>query len=142
MADNFWRRIKKLYQNTVRQPKRTPIYRPKRLQQPTYSRPQRTTVQPPRPQAPQPVKQVEGPLTVATVVDVIKQAGQALKVLELTYEGNTRLVEPYSFREKMTGRVFYGWCSIHAKIHSFRIEKIQQIRITDMNFSPRWAVEF
>lgn len=134
MASSFWNRVKRLYQRTVRKPKHRPVYKPKHPV--TYRRPpSRVPVSKP------PQVHTEGPLNLSTTVDMIHKAGRERKVLEITYDSNTRLVEPYSFRETATSRLFFGYCSIHAKIHSFKPEKIQKIRITDMLFSPRWTVE-
>jgi predicted DNA-binding transcriptional regulator YafY len=81
-------------------------------------------------------------MDMSTVVGMIHEAGRRQVCLQLTYDGVSRLVEPYSMREKMTGRLFYGYCSVHSRIHSFRVEKIARCEVTNLQFSPRWEVEF
>jgi predicted DNA-binding transcriptional regulator YafY len=95
-----------------------------------------------QPVIPQPIEQQCGPLTVADKVALIHEAGRNLRLLEIKYDGVSRMVEPYSFRVKGTGRrLLYGWCSIHQRIHSFHLEKIENIKISEFPFVPRWEVE-
>jgi predicted DNA-binding transcriptional regulator YafY len=130
MASGFWDRIKRLFRSPqVQQQRQAPAYQP-------------TT--PPRPEIlPPPVEAPKGPLTDAEKIEIIADAGRRRMLLDITYDGVSRIVEPYSFR--MTGkgsRLFYGFCSIHAKIHSFNVSKIERIEILNMEFSPRWPIEF
>lgn len=126
---DFWNRIRSLYRR---------IERPsKPVGPPAYTLPR----EPKPPVVPQPTEPPVGPLDIATKVSIIVQAGKNLRLLDITYDGSRRLVEPYSFRDRWTGKLFYGWCSIHNRIHSFKPEKIEAISMTDIPFSPRWDVE-
>lgn len=132
MADDFWFRLRKLFSpQRYRQPSDQPQSQPR--QQPHI--PSQQPVQP------QPVQQNHGPLTTAEKTGLIHQAGRELKRLEIKYDGVDRLVEPYSFRSGKTGLLFFGWCSIHDKIHSFKLEKIEEIKVSEFPFSPRFEVE-
>jgi hypothetical protein len=131
---NFWDKIRVLYRRLV----------PRMVQQPRAPVvPSTPRVQPPpAPQVPAPPPPPAGPLDVATIMDTIAKAGRERKLLNIRYNGVTRLVEPYSMRDRGTGPLFYGWCSIHMRIHSFTPVKIEEISITDVSFTPRWEVEF
>lgn len=141
--DRFWNRIRKLYKEVQNKSMTTrpSAPRPRQTQRPTTPGIQRTPVVSPQPVTPQPVQPEQGPMSIHDKVAMIHQAGQGLFLLEILYDNVNRLVEPYSFREKDTGRVFFGHCSIHDRIHSFRIEKIQFMRVSKSRFAPRWDVE-
>lgn len=128
---DFWNRIRVLYRNLGERSRPT-------------APPQRT-VGPrpvPAPQAPTvPAIPPAGPLDMATITDTIQRAGRQYLQLDILYDGKQRLVEPYSFRMKSTGQLFYGFCSIHNRIHSFRLERIQSCTITNIPYTPRWPVE-
>jgi hypothetical protein len=63
--------------------------------------------------------------------------------VELGYEGRTRIIEPYSLRRTRDGNLV-----LHALRHesgehrSYRVDRIQFARATNVPFSPRYAVEF
>lgn len=129
---DFWTRIRVLYRNLGQR-----VVRPTAPPQRTVG-PRSTTA----PQAPEvPAIPPAGPLDMATTLDNIHAAGRRLLQLDITYNGTQRLVEPYSMRLKSTGQLFFGYCSIHGCIHSFRLERIQAIRVTDIPYTPRWPVE-
>jgi predicted nucleotidyltransferase component of viral defense system len=81
----------------------------------------------------------------------ILRAGSELTVLQLTYDGITRLVEPYSlvFKQRKDGvaqEYFYGYDttgghSSGPSIKSFTQGGIQRIENTDIAFEPRYTVE-
>ena len=132
---DFWNRIRRLF----RSPKApTPQVQRRPSIMPTT---QRTPVVSPQPVVPAPTAPPEGPLDYAMIIQTLVDAGRKNRLVQITYDGMTRLVEPYSFREKSTGRLFYGWCSIHQRIHSFKPERISHIEMTNQVFAPRWEVE-
>lgn len=102
---------------------------------------QRTPVVSPQPTVPAPTEPPAGPLDYAQIIQTLIEGGRKQRLVQLTYDGVTRLVEPYSFREKSTGRLFYGWCSIHQRIHSFKPDKISAIELTNQVFAPRFEIE-
>lgn len=137
MAGEFWSRIKRLYpqQQGPRAPAAPPRpqpAQPRQISQPIPSQQQL---------APQPVEQQMGPLDMQGKIAMIHEAGRNLKMLEIKYNGVDRLVEGYSFRQGKTGLLFYGHCSIHDSTHSFKLDKIEDIKISEFGYVPRWEVE-
>lgn len=94
-----------------------------------------------QPVVPAPSKPPTGPMDMSDKVSILTEAGRKRVMVRMKYDGQVRLVEPYSFRDKSTGRLFYGWCSIHSRIHSFRLEKIEELEYTNIAYQPRWEVE-
>lgn len=80
--------------------------------------------------------------------ELIIEAGRNLNTLLIDYtekdasnEG-LREVEPYSFRNKNGIEYFFGYDIQKGGIRQFIISSINQIEITNNNYSPRWSVEF
>jgi predicted nucleotidyltransferase component of viral defense system len=80
----------------------------------------------------------------------IMQAGEALKLLQLNYDGISRVVEPYSlvFKRRKDGygqEYFYVYDRTGGHsgpgIKAFLNTKIQAIEVLDETFTPRYAVE-
>lgn len=73
----------------------------------------------------------------------IRLAGRTKTRLWFKYNNTFRHVEPYSFRYRSAGMqpLFFGYCELHDEIHSFRIDRIQDVYNTDRVFQPRWPVE-
>ncbi len=77
---------------------------------------------------------------------------ESQKVLELSYDGYDRLVEPYSMkyyvRKNGVGmEYFWGYDTSGGKsgrqsIKQFICDKIESASLTNFSFSPRYAVEF
>ena len=99
----------------------------------------------PTPQQPVPVQTqpvpVDRPQQTEDVFSTIHEAGRRMVLLQMRYNGNLRYVEPYSFRMKSTGQLFYGYCYKDHSIEAFRPEKIEYIALTEIGFAPRWPVE-
>lgn len=88
--------------------------------------------------------QLIGPVSgLAQVMHRIRVAGRERVLLYMKYNNSWRHVEPYSFRMRSKGvqPLFYGWCLLHDEIHSFRVDRIQDIHVTDRPFMPRDTVE-
>lgn len=82
------------------------------------------------------------------IKDEIIEAGQNLKTIIINYteqdgsnEGD-REIEPYSLREKNGIEYFYGYDINKGGIRAFIVDSIEDVRITDNNYSPQWPVEF
>lgn len=73
----------------------------------------------------------------------VRYGGRTNTKLWMKYNNTWRHVEPYSFRYRSAGMqpLFFAWCDLHDEIHSFRIDRIQDIHTTGRPFSPRFAVE-
>lgn len=86
-----------------------------------------------------------GPLTIADKEALIREAGKKLVLVELVYKGELRMVEPYSFKNGIYGRYFYGRALDGTDgrtlgIRSFRMDRIGRVRITDTPYVPVWEV--
>jgi hypothetical protein len=134
----FWNKIKRLFRSPTKPQYRPPTPRPRA---PAPTQMQRLPTYTP-PKAVPPTQPSAGPLSYDTILDTIAKAGKSHLTLSIKYNGTMRLVDPYSIREQPTGRLFFGLCHTHGKIHSFKPEKIEYIEITNQTFSPLWAVEF
>lgn len=92
------------------------------------------------------------------MVDVIRAAGRANKVLRITYNGQPRNVEPYSFRFRGGEMLLYAWCRLPGRKNrkfmtnlgadedqhgweSFSARAIRDPIVTEEGFVPRTAVE-
>lgn len=84
--------------------------------------------------------------------NIIMNSGRQEKLVELTYEGYTRLVEPYSIeyyvRKDGLGQEYFwayditGGRSRAQSIKRFICEKIENCHETDQSFIPRYDIEF
>ena len=83
----------------------------------------------------------------------IINAGRSQKMVELIYDDYERLVEPYSMeyyvrkRDGVGQEYFWGYDTSGGKsgrqsIKMFICDKIQSVRSTNYNFTPRYAIEF
>lgn len=83
--------------------------------------------------------------------NAIMEAANSLKVLDIVYDGQRRLVEPYSlvFKRRKDGfgqEYFYAWDlsggrSSGPGIKTFLHPKIQALTVTEQSFEPRFSVE-
>lgn len=84
--------------------------------------------------------------------NTIINSGRANKLIEMTYDGYRRQVEPYSFEyrvRKKDGRgveYFWGYDRSGGKsgqqsIKRFICDKIDSVKPTDKSFTPQWAIE-
>jgi predicted nucleotidyltransferase component of viral defense system len=89
---------------------------------------------------------------VADARRAIMDAGRARTMVELSYDGYDRLVEPYKLEyyvRKKDGRgleYFWGWDTTGGRsgkvgIKQFICDKIQSVRPTAHPFNPRFAIE-
>ncbi len=64
-------------------------------------------------------------------------------LIELDYDGRTRLIEPYSLRRTRAGNLILHAERADGSGHrSYRVEKIQGLRTTTTPFRPRFPIEF
>lgn len=84
--------------------------------------------------------------------NTIINAGRTITMIELEYDGNTRLVEPYKleyYTRKKDNRgleYFWGWDTTGGKsgrigIKQFICDKIQGVRRTNRSFQPKFMIE-
>jgi predicted nucleotidyltransferase component of viral defense system len=87
------------------------------------------------------------PPTIATwqgaPLEVIRFAASNHLLVDLGYQGTTRLIEPYSLRRARSGNI-----TLHAERadgnghRQYSIDEIVSARATSTPFRPRWAIEF
>lgn len=64
-------------------------------------------------------------------------------LVELGYDGRTRLIEPYSLRRTRDGNiVLHAIRAEDGQPRSYRVDRIQSVTATRNPFTPRYAVEF
>lgn len=83
--------------------------------------------------------------------NLIMEAGRTQTLLEVHYDGLTRLVEPYSLAYKVrkdgVGREYFYVYSVQGGrtggegIRSYTQDKMTSIKLTDRKFEPRYAIE-
>lgn len=89
----------------------------------------------------------DSPYTKDQLKQIILQAATTTTLLYMTYNGNARYVEPYSYRWKRNPtnnkerELFYGYCWRDQSINSFRFDRIQGLTGTDIKYNPKWTVE-
>jgi hypothetical protein len=76
-------------------------------------------------------------------LEVVRFAGANLLMVEFTYSGKHRVVEPYSLRRRGTGNLLlYGWEQGASSIRAFDTAKMRDLAVTTTPFVPRYRVEF
>ena len=64
-------------------------------------------------------------------------------LVEFSYDGVLRRVEPYSLRRAGTGNLLlYGWEQAAGHIKAFNVARMQDVRPTTDPFTPRYRIEF
>lgn len=88
------------------------------------------------------------PPTVATwrmgvPLETVRFAAANHLLVELAYDGSTRLVEPYSLRQTRAGNLILHAERADGSGHrSYRVERIEGLRTTTTPFRPRFPIEF
>jgi hypothetical protein len=76
-------------------------------------------------------------------LEAARFAGANRLLIEFTYNGTLRRVEPYSLRRAGTGNLLlYGWEQRSSHIKAFDVSKMSELRATGIPFTPRYRVEF
>jgi predicted DNA-binding transcriptional regulator YafY len=110
-----------------------------KFQQPKIPKRQRPGKPPPVAPAPTPV--VQSPISIDDKMGMIAEAARTKTLLFMKYNGDWRYTEPYSYRFRGEGRLFYAFCFKDQRINSFKLEKIEDLQLTEMPYAPRWPVE-
>ncbi len=88
------------------------------------------------------------PATISTwqyraPLESMRFAGANRLLVDLGYQGKRRLVEPYSLRKTLAGDVLLMAVKAETgELRSYRVDRIETVRITNRSFSPRHAIEF
>lgn len=76
-------------------------------------------------------------------LEAVRFAGANRLLVEFTYAGSRRLVEPYSLRRATPGNLLlYGWEQGSTHIKSFNTAEMGSVRATTTPFAPRFRIEF
>lgn len=76
-------------------------------------------------------------------IEKLEQAGRNRVMVRMIYKNKVRFIEPYSLRVTKEGNLtFFGWQQGDHHIKQFRIDKIQNIELTQQTFYPKYPVEF
>jgi hypothetical protein len=66
-------------------------------------------------------------------------------LLHALYHDHWRYLEPYSYRYRARDKpwipLFYAYCHKDNQIEAFSLSKIQDLRVTETPFRPKWTVE-
>ena len=75
-------------------------------------------------------------------LEPIRFAGANRLLVELGYQGSTRLIEPYALRRSRAGNLLvYAIKAKTGDVRAYRVDRIESVRVTDLVFKPRYAIE-
>lgn len=75
-------------------------------------------------------------------LEAIRFAGTNRLMVQFLYNGEQRLVEPYSLRRANTGNLLlYGWEMRSGQIKAFNVVKMTQLQATTNTFIPKFRIE-
>ena len=76
-------------------------------------------------------------------LEAVRFAGANRLLVEFSYHGRLRRVEPYSLRRAQTGNLLlYAWELASGQVKAFNVTKMSGLRATSTPFTPRYRVEF
>ena len=72
----------------------------------------------------------------------IRFAGANPLLVELGYQGSTRLIEPYALRRSKAGKLLvYAIKANTGEVTAYRVDRIESVQVTDIAFEPRCTIE-
>jgi predicted nucleotidyltransferase component of viral defense system len=75
-------------------------------------------------------------------LEQIRFAGANHLLVELRYQGSTRLIEPYALRQSKAGNLLvYAIKAETGDVRAYRVDRIEGVRVTNTPFIPRYAIE-
>ena len=75
-------------------------------------------------------------------LEQIRFAGANHLLVELAYKDTTRLIEPYALRRSQAGNLLvYAIKTSTGEVHSYRVDRIQGVRVISTSFVPQYAIE-
>jgi predicted DNA-binding transcriptional regulator YafY len=80
-------------------------------------------------------------MSIEQKASLLKECGLANLKVWMTYHGEksqieSRFVWPMGWRQTNIGVLLYGFCELHGRIHSFRLERIRELQKTTHTFDP------
>jgi len=77
-----------------------------------------------------------------TPIEIIRYAASTRLCINLTYDGSDRLIEPYSLRRTRDGNLLlYAVKHDTEENRSYRVDRIQNAKVTQIAFQPKYAIE-
>jgi predicted nucleotidyltransferase component of viral defense system len=75
-------------------------------------------------------------------LEKIRFAGANNLLVELRYQGSSRLIEPYALRRSKAGNLLvYAIKAGSGALRAYRVDRIEGVRVTQTPFAPRFANE-
>lgn len=75
-------------------------------------------------------------------LEQIRFAGANHLLVELAYQGSTRLIEPYALRRSQAGNLLVYAIKVETgEVRSYRVDRIEGVRVTRRPFRPSYAIE-
>jgi Nucleotidyl transferase AbiEii toxin, Type IV TA system/WYL domain len=75
-------------------------------------------------------------------LEQIRFAGANRLLVDLAYRGGHRLIEPYALRRSRAGDLLlYAARANNGEVRSYRVDRIEGVRVTNRSYRPRYAVE-
>jgi len=76
-------------------------------------------------------------------LESVRFAGTNHLCIELGYQSSVRVIEPYSLRRTIDGNLLLYATKVETgELRSYRVDRIQSIKVTNQPFRPRVRVEF
>lgn len=75
-------------------------------------------------------------------LELVRFAGSNRLMVEFSYHGKPRTVEPYSLHRAGTGNLLlYAWETASSQIKAFKVAEMIGLRVSALTFVPRYAVD-
>jgi len=75
-------------------------------------------------------------------LEQIRFAGANHLLVDLRYQGTTRLIEPYALRRSLAGNLLvYAIKAATDEVRAYRVDRIEGVRVTNQSFVPLYAIE-
>ncbi|MFC2011477.1 nucleotidyl transferase AbiEii/AbiGii toxin family protein [Chloroflexota bacterium] len=76
-------------------------------------------------------------------LETVRFAAANYLCVELGYGGSKRLIEPYSLRRTKDGNLLlYAVKTMTSELRAYRVDRIENIKVTNTPYKPRYPVEF
>ncbi len=81
-------------------------------------------------------------MATATLAETLSFCAKNQVLLEITYNGTVRTVEPYSYRTSKKGnQLLYAFDVGEGHTKSFSVGNIEHVKATNVKFQPRFPIE-
>jgi predicted nucleotidyltransferase component of viral defense system len=75
-------------------------------------------------------------------LEQIRFAGANHLLVELAYQGSTRLIEPYALRRSQADNLLVYAIKVQTgEVRAYRVDRIEGVRMTNTSFVPRYDIE-